>query len=90
MKPTENPILSDFSWKVDVPSLIKEISECSNQGIYKPVLAIFARVLACLAQRASELDDPILNICMLKMKLYDVPHAQLSKTIADQLKRLEE
>lgn len=83
-----NPILHDMSWRVDTPALLNEIANCSNQGIYSPVMAIFGRVLACVADRAAQLDDPILNICMLKLKMYEVPHDEIQVRIKEQLKRI--
>lgn len=83
-----NPILHEMTWRVDTPALLNEIANCSNQGIYSPVMAIFGRALACVADRATQLNDPILNICMLKLKMYEVPHDLINEKIKEQLKRL--
>lgn len=85
-----NPILRNMTWRVDTPSLLNEVANCSNQGIYSPVMAIFGRVLACVADRATQLNDPILNICMLKLKMYEVPHEEIQTRINEQLKRIED
>lgn len=90
-KPIEhlNPILDDLSWRADLPVLFKEISDNSKIGIYAPILAIVGRLLGCVAKRAIELDDPILNICMLKLKLYDVDHYEIEKLVQQQKKRIQ-
>lgn len=86
----DNPIIRDMTWKVDTPALLSEVANCSGQGIYSPVMAIFGRVLACVADRAAQLNDPILNIAMLKLNLYEVPHNELLTRIREQQKLIED
>lgn len=58
-------------WKVNTPQLLKEIM--SNNGmsiLFKPI-NIYKDLLAELAERAIELNDPKLNALMCRMALYE-------------------
>lgn len=79
-----------MTFRVDTMGLLTEIAECGlprTQGILKVPLNIFKNLLADVAQRAIELDDPQLNILMLSLNLYEVPHSQIYKQIEKQQKR---
>lgn len=64
---------NDFGWEVDTPNLIREACENSKGGIYRVCWNIFKKLLALVASRAAELNDPVMNVLMLKLNLYGDP-----------------
>ncbi len=64
-------------FRVDTPAFLKEIANnalaVANMGVLKHPLNIFQRLLAVTANRAAELNDPILNQCMFDLNLYELP-----------------
>ena len=67
-------IFDDMAWKVDLPAFIKEIKDCTKNGPYAKTYEILASILAAVAERAIELNDPALNILMLQLALYEDTH----------------
>jgi hypothetical protein len=78
-----------MKWRVDTPALLKEMVDGNPSGgiLVQPV-NIFRQILTSLAERAIELDDPALNVLMLRLALYEVPPTQISERIAEQEARL--
>lgn len=76
-------------WKIRLPDLLKEMIEGNPTAwvLRMPVL-ILRRMLAQLAERAIAIDDPELNIMMLRLGLYDVHPLEVDATIANQKQRL--
>lgn len=70
--------LDVFSRQFDVntPMFLKEACENCNGGMYEVCWNIFRNLLAMVAQRATEINDPIMNVLMLRLNLYDVPNEQ--------------
>jgi hypothetical protein len=60
-----------MGWKVHTPNMLAEILKNPGMGIFVQPLSIFARLLAEVAERAIELDDPQLNILMMRLALYE-------------------
>jgi hypothetical protein len=60
-----------IGWKVHTPSLLREVLNNRGSEILSQPLNIFGRLLAQVAKRASELDDPELNILMMRLTLYE-------------------
>lgn len=73
-KNVQNYVMNDMVFKVDLPRLLKEISECSKSTPYPVTFTILMRVLGILAERAIEIDDPALNIIMMNLGLYEGVH----------------
>ena len=67
-------VMNDMVWKVDLPRLLKEISECSKSTPYPVTFTILASVLGILTERAIEINDPALNIIMMNLGLYEGAH----------------
>lgn len=61
----------ELSWKVHTPNLIRETLNNKGSEALRTPLTIFGRLLADVAERAAELDDPALNLLMLRLTLYD-------------------
>lgn len=80
-----------MKWRVHTPNLIKEMVEGNPSGgaLVQPA-NIFMRILCGMAARAIELDDPALNIYMLRLQLYDVEPADLTAAIDHQEERRRE
>lgn len=68
--------LDVFSMQFDVntPSFLKEAAENCNGGMYGVCWNIFRELLAMVAVRATELNDPILSILMVRLNLYEMPN----------------
>ena len=68
--------------RVDTAALLKEVAECGgNVGILKIPLNIFTTLLWQVAQRATEINDPELNILMLKLTLYEIQYDEFCDAI---------
>lgn len=59
-------------WRVNTPQLLKEIMHNPGTSILNQPLQIFARILAEVGDRASELNDPKLNALMCRLAIYEV------------------
>lgn len=71
---------------------LNEIADCAlqeNMGVLKIPLNIFKGILAEVAQRATQLNDPKLNVLMLKLNLYEIPPMEIARAIEAQLKLID-
>lgn len=59
-------------WKVHTPALLKEILSNPSAQILEKPLMIFSRILGEVADRAGELNDPILNDLMMRLTMYEI------------------
>lgn len=59
-------------WRVNTPGLFQEIVSNPNTAIMLRPLQITGHLLALVAKRASELNDPQLNALMCRLALYEV------------------
>lgn len=77
-------------WKCNTPGLIEEIGNCCTEApaLVTP-LRILQRLLQELAEVAIRIDDPELNVMMLRLSLYDVPHMKIDAAIKRQRKRMK-
>ena len=87
-KTVRDYVMNDMVWKVDLPRLLKEISECSKSIPYPVTFTILTRVLGILVERAIEINDPALNIIMLRLGLYDEAHDKNIDEVISQLRKL--
>jgi hypothetical protein len=65
------PPRSTLKWKVHTPNMLAEIVGNRGLEVMAQPLNIFANILAEVATRAAEIDDPALNILMMRLTLYD-------------------
>lgn len=70
-----------FSFDVNTPQFLKEVCEHTNGGMYAVCWNIFQRLLAQVAERATELNDPVLNTLMIRLNLYEIPNNERYKII---------
>ena len=84
-KNVQNYVMNDMVWKVDLPRLLKEISDCSKSTPYPVTFTILARVIGILTERAIEINDPALNIIMMNLGLYEGAH---DKNVGDVISKL--
>lgn len=87
-KSVQNYVMNDMAWKFDLPSFLKEIAECSKSTPYPKTFTILARVLGILTERAIEINDPALNIIMLRLGLYEGAHDKNVDVVISQLRML--
>ena len=87
-KNVQNYVMNDMVWKVDFPSFLNEIAECSKSIPYAKTFKILAHVLNVLTERAIEINDPALNIIMLRLGLYEGAHDKNVDEVISQLRKL--
>ena len=87
-KNVQNYVMNDMVWKVDLPSFLKEIAECSKSIPYAKTFNILAHVLNVLTERAIEINDPALNIIMIRLGLYDEAHDKNVDKVISRLRNL--
>ena len=73
-KTVQDYVMNDMVWKVDLPSFLKEIAECSKSIPYAKTFKILAHVLNILTERAIEINNPALNIIIMNLGLYEGVH----------------
>ena len=77
--------LSLWQFDVDTPQFLKEAALNCKGGIYVVCWECFRMLLAQVAQRATELNDPVLNVLMLRLNLYEVPNDQRRREARKQI-----
>lgn len=87
-KTVRDYVMNDMAWKVDLPRFLKEISECSTNVPYAASFRILAHVLNVLTERAIEINDPALNIIMLRLGLYEGAHDKNAGEVISKLRKL--
>lgn len=78
----------DIEWKSHLPNLLDEVMNNPTCNILRVPIDITKGLLHRLAGRASEIDDPGLNICMLRLALYDVPPLSIQEEIEKEKRRM--
>lgn len=76
-------------FNVLTPMLIKEAAENCHNGVYPVCWTIFRDLLAMVAQRATEINDPIMNVLMLRLGMYEIEPKEVGKYIEKIKKSLE-
>lgn len=85
------PTETKLHWRVDTAALLREMVEGNpSGGILRQPVNILLGILELVAKRAIELDDPQLNVLMLRMNMYDVPVAEITRAIENQQSRNKE
>ena len=62
-----------LSWDVNTPAFLREACENAENGMYPICWNIFKTLLGMVSARAAEIDDPVMNVLMLKLNLYGNP-----------------
>ena len=62
----------NLGFDVNTPQFLKEACEDANGGMYAVCYNIFKGLLAQVAERATELHDPVLDALMIRLNLYEV------------------
>ena len=70
-----------LSFDVNTPQFLKEACENCNEGMYSICWNIFSVLLAQVATRAAELNDPVLNVLMIRLNLYELKNEERYKVI---------
>lgn len=79
----------ELYFDVNTPQFLKEASENCNGGMYAVCWNIFRNLLAMVAERATEINDPIMNVLMIRMNLYEVHASERIKIIEKIKKEIE-
>lgn len=80
-----------LQWRVNTGQLLREMVENNPTAwtLRQPV-NILIGILESVARRAIELDDPALNILMLRLALYEVPAVHITASIDRQQARIQQ
>lgn len=81
LKPTKVNAFEQMTFDVNTPQFLKEAAENCNGGMYSICWNLFRQLLAAVAQRATELQDPVLDALMIKLNLYEMPNSERRKMI---------
>lgn len=81
MKETKVNAFEQMTFDVNYPQFAKEACENCYGGLYAITWNILNGLIAQVAQRATELGDPVLDALMIKLNLYDIPNEDRRKTI---------
>jgi hypothetical protein len=76
-------------WKLHTPNLLNEISQNSGQFMYHRPLQLLGRLLAMVAERAIELNDPQLNELMCRLTLYEQSNPESSQYSKELMRQTE-
>lgn len=82
-----------MQFSVNTIGLLTEIVDCGLDrgfGVLKTPINQFRILLGCVAERAIELNDPKLNVLMLRLWLYEASPEDMPKLIDEQLKLINE
>lgn len=71
-----------LQFDVDTPRFLKEACENCEHGLYSVTWNIFKNLLAMVSVRAIELNDPIMNVLMLRLNLYDIDDGAEERNIS--------
>lgn len=82
-----NYVMSDMSWKCDLPQFLTESQTCTKGTTYDVCWNLLRRILVILTERAVELNDPVMNIIMLNLSLYKGSHSRDTVNIINQLRK---
>ena len=75
-----------MTFRVHTTNLFKELWECSGMKIYGKIMKIFLALLNDVAQRATEINDPVMNALILKLRLYEVQQESDIPKLIDKMK----
>lgn len=79
----------DNQFDVNTPQFMKEACENCEGGMYAICWNVFRNLLAMVAERATEINDPIMNVLMLRLNLYEVKNEDRHKYINQIKEELE-
>lgn len=80
MKPTKLDVFSK-QFDVNTPAFLKEACENCEGGMYAVCWNVFRTLLAMVAERSVELNDPIMNVLMIRLNLYEMKNEDRHKII---------
>lgn len=83
--PTRLDVFS-MQFNVYTPLFLKEAAECCTGGMYAACWNIFRNLLGMVAVRATELNDPIMNVLMLRLGMYEV-HPEDVRGVIDEIRK---
>lgn len=76
-------------FSVHTPNLLNEILQNNTTGIFKIPLVSLSNLLERVSQRASELNDPVLNNLMCKLTLYSIADPQCDDYNLEKIREIE-
>ena len=77
----------ELEWKINTPAVLKEALLNEGASILRVPFKILLSILAEVAQRAIELDDPEMNALMCRLALYEESDPYNTETYNEELTR---
>lgn len=77
---------TDWEFDVDTPGFFKEASENCIGGIYPICWKMLTNLMTKVAIRATELNDPVMNLLMVKLGLYEYDKTNKAELVEQLLK----
>lgn len=81
-------VMNDNVWKCDLPAFLKEAQLNTNGSAYDVCWNLLRRILVILTERCIELNDPVLNIIMLNLSLYEGSHKEEYTETIEKLRQI--
>lgn len=82
--------LSLWQFDVNTPDFLKEAALNCVNGMYVICYECFRKLLAQVADRATELNDPVMNVLMLRLNLYECENKERRKLMRKEIDRYNE
>lgn len=89
IKTNQNKSEMKKEFSVHTPNLLNEILQNNTTGIFKIPLVSLSNLLERVSQRASELNDPVLNNLMCKLTLYSIADPQCDDYNLEKIREIE-
>jgi len=89
IKTNQNKSEMKKEFSVHTPNLLNEILQNNTTGIFKIPLVSLSNLLERVSQRASELNDPVLNNLMCKLTLYSIADPQSDDYDLEKIREIE-
>lgn len=82
--------LSPWQFDVNIPDFLREAALCGVGGMYVVCYECFRIILSQVADRATELNDPVMNVLMLRLNLYECENKERRKLMRKEIDRYYE
>ncbi len=79
--------LNPWQFDVNIPGFLKEAALNCTNGMYVVCYECFRMLLSQVSQRATELNDPVLNVLMLRLNLYECKNEERRKLMRMEIDR---
>lgn len=82
--------INPWQFDVNTPDFLREAALNSIGGMYVVCYKVFRTLLSQVAERATELNDPVMNVLMLRLNLYECENKERRKLMRKEIDRYYE